>query len=211
MAGRIITHQTHPFGTITNYAALVAVRCNVDVQDMRRVLPPIFWMSEEELELNLPSRENNLEIHGAYPPRVKDCSLGAQENWGFFKYLATTELSTHQHTILNNWSSAFTHLSRLSSIDDDDDDDEHFLLKAASAKGALATFVDAHNTGYYVNSYTTKLNPTMDGVLQRLMDGIKRLNSEWRIKDIEDRALAQGEVDPNPGLTKRRGEFRRCR
>ena len=40
-------------------------------------------------------------------------------------------------------------------------------------------FVDAHNTGYYVNSYTTKLNPVMDDVLRKLLDGIRRLQSEW--------------------------------
>ena len=32
-------------------------------------------------------------------------------------------------------------------------------------------FADAHNAGFYINSYTTKLNPGMDTVLQRLLDG----------------------------------------
>ena len=35
-------------------------------------------------------------------------------------------------------------------------------LYEAGRRAALAMFVDAHNTGYYINSYTTKLNPTMD-------------------------------------------------
>ena len=50
MAGRIITFQMHPWECSTNYAALVAMRCNVDVQDLRRVLPPTMWMPAEELE-----------------------------------------------------------------------------------------------------------------------------------------------------------------
>ena len=41
-------------------------------------------------------------------------------------------------------------------------------------------FVDNHNAGYYINSYTTKLNPTLDNVLRRLLDSVRRLQSEWQ-------------------------------
>ena len=50
MAGRVLTFQTQPFECSTNYVALVAMRCNVDVQDLRRVLPPWIWMRHEDLE-----------------------------------------------------------------------------------------------------------------------------------------------------------------
>ena len=40
MAGRILTYQVNPNECPTHYASLVGMRCNVDVQDMRRVLPP---------------------------------------------------------------------------------------------------------------------------------------------------------------------------
>ena len=40
--------------------------------------------------------------------------------------------------------------------------------------GSLSLFVDAHNTGFYINSYTTKTNPVMDNVLRRLLDGLRR-------------------------------------
>ena len=43
MAGRIITYQVHPWECATNYAALIAARCNVDVQDLRRTLRPDLW------------------------------------------------------------------------------------------------------------------------------------------------------------------------
>lgn len=44
MAGRILTYQLNSFECPTNYAALVAMRCNVDLQDMRRVLPPRLFL-----------------------------------------------------------------------------------------------------------------------------------------------------------------------
>ena len=50
MAGRILTYQEHPWECSTTYAGLVAMRCNLDVQDLRRTLPPPMWMPSEELE-----------------------------------------------------------------------------------------------------------------------------------------------------------------
>ena len=40
---------------------------------------------------------------------------------------------------------------------------------------ARLAFAEAHNAGFYMNSYTTKLNPTMDAVFQRLQEGVRRL------------------------------------
>ena len=83
MAGRILTYQVHPWECPTNYAAKVAMRCNVDVQDMRRVLPPSLWMPEAELEPNAREYADENWSHGEYPQRVAQFSLGAQTNWGF--------------------------------------------------------------------------------------------------------------------------------
>ena len=66
----------------------------------------------------------------------------------------------------------------------------------------MAMFVDAHNTGYYINSYTTKLNPTMDTVLEKLMAGIRRLQDEQR--DADAARLA----DETPA-SRRQADFRR--
>ena len=93
--------------------------------------------------------------------------------------------SAHEIVIFKDWHSIFSDLSAASLNEDDED---LALLKESSAKAALATFVDAHNTGYYVNSYTTKLNPTMDGVLQRLLDGVRHLQSDWQTKEAAERA-----------------------
>ena len=48
---------------------------------------------------------------------------------------------------------------------------------------ALATFVDAHNTSYNVNSYATKVNPSMDDVPCRLLDGVRRPRNEWQDRE----------------------------
>lgn len=47
-------------------------------------------------------------------------------------------------------------------------------LRAASR----ASFSDGINTGFYVNSYTTKTFPTMDGVLEELRRGLERLEQQ---------------------------------
>ena len=76
MAGRIITFQEHPRECPTNYSALVAMRCNVDVQDMRRVLPPHLWMPEVELDPFQTAEAGESYTHGAYPQRCKELSVG---------------------------------------------------------------------------------------------------------------------------------------
>ena len=48
----------------------------------------------------------------------------------------------------------------------------------AVARAASAMFVDAHNTGYYINAYTTKSNPGMDNVMQKLLAGLRRLKDQ---------------------------------
>ena len=62
-------------------------------------------------------------------------------------------------------------------------------------KNALATFTDVHNTSYYVNAYTTKptsldtlqyRRPTMDDVLNKLLDGVRRLRDEWQDREAQE-------------------------
>ena len=46
MQGRLLMIQEHPFEVQTNYAASASLRCNFDVQDLRRVLPEHLWNPE---------------------------------------------------------------------------------------------------------------------------------------------------------------------
>ena len=207
MAGRVITFQMHPGECPTNYAGLVAMRCNVDVQDLRRVLPPELWMDPSELE---PDADDAEYAHGAYPQRFRDISAGPQENWGWFSHLGTTEHYAHTAVAFTDWHKWFKELESqpgdesgrplgpqtpsddaaggapqedASSEADDEAAADGDPLSKAGGRAALAMFVDAHNTGYYINSYTTKLNPTMDTVLEKLLAGVTRLKEEWREAD----------------------------
>ena len=54
MQGRLLTFQEHPFEVQTNYAGSCALRCNLDVQDLRRVLPEELW-NPEGTPLHLPA------------------------------------------------------------------------------------------------------------------------------------------------------------
>ena len=81
MMGKIRTVQVHPWECVTNYAALVALRCNVDVQDLRRVLPPHIWISEQELELEVDEVDESEEPP---PQRYHHFSLGDEgRRWGW--------------------------------------------------------------------------------------------------------------------------------
>ena len=84
------------------------MRCNVDVQDMRRVLPPQLWMRKSDLD---PIHEGVESMHGAYPQRCKDFSMGEQVNWGWFQHLGTTVHSAHEIVMEKDWPSIFTSLS----------------------------------------------------------------------------------------------------
>ena len=48
MQGRLLQFQEHPFECKTNYAGSATLRCNFDVQDLRRVLPEEYWLGDEE-------------------------------------------------------------------------------------------------------------------------------------------------------------------
>ena len=123
----------HPFECPTNYAALVAMRCNVDVQDMRRVLPPSLWMPEKELEPDIPEEQGGTYTHGAYPQRCKDFSPGPQANWGWLQHLATTEQYANNVVIFQDWHDIFVELSRVEPATDDTSDSTEAPASALAA------------------------------------------------------------------------------
>ena len=113
MAGRIDTFQDQPFERPTNYAALVAMRCNVDVQDMSRVLPPRMWHPKDELETEAVADACEADCdHGAFPQRLKSFSLGARPNWGWMKFLGITEHRSHALLLATDRPGIFEDLLR---------------------------------------------------------------------------------------------------
>ena len=61
MQGRLLMFQEQPFEVHTNYAGSGALRCNFDVQDLRRVLPESLWKLEEEACPSLPVNETRVK------------------------------------------------------------------------------------------------------------------------------------------------------
>ena len=61
MEGRVMLFQEHPFECQSNYAGIAGLRCNFDIQDLRRVLSPQHWLQDDD---ELPH-------------------LGARDDWGY--------------------------------------------------------------------------------------------------------------------------------
>ncbi|CAK0841403.1 unnamed protein product, partial [Prorocentrum cordatum] len=208
MAGRIVTFQLHPGETSTKYAALVAARCNVDVQDMRRVLPPRLWMDASELEPPANEEDRKSYNHGLYPQRYADFSVGAREDWGWFQHLNTTPAEKWDLVVLTDLHGIYRTLANRDSPAVDSGDAARADLQRDLERHALATFVDAHNTSYYVNSYTTKVKPSMDDVLCKLLDGVRRLKSQWDDKEAQAAGDA-GDEAQSTAAGKRKEDFKR--
>ena len=66
-----------------------------------------------------------------------------------------------------------------------------------SIRVSIGAFADAINTGYYVNSYTTKQCPTMEGVLDHLRIGVSRLEEQ---KKREEDDLKAKRLEAERGL-----------
>ena len=58
MEGRVMLFQEHPFECQSNYLGVAANRCNLDVQDLRRVLSPEYWMEAGEELPHLEARDD---------------------------------------------------------------------------------------------------------------------------------------------------------
>ena len=70
-------------------------------------------------------------------------------------------------------------------------------------------FVDNHNAGYYINSYTTKLNPTLDNALKRLLESVRRLQSEWQEQEAAKLPSGAASQDNDERAEARRENSRR--
>ena len=91
----------------------------------------------------------------------------------------------------SEWRQAFLEAFGKDALADDGDHEPNCeCLKCECHKAAIATFADSINTGFYINSYTTKQCPTMEGVLDNLRQGLERLE-EQREKEREDNEKAR--------------------
>ena len=73
-----------------------------------------------------------------------------------------------------------------------------------SMQEAIAAFSDGINTGFYINSYTTKHCPTMEGVLEELRKGIARLEAQ---RETEAAEAMSKVLNHGPEPPKKKSDF----
>ncbi|CAK0796442.1 unnamed protein product, partial [Prorocentrum cordatum] len=200
MQGRLLMFQEHPFEVPTNYAGAASVRCNLDVQDLRRVLPESLWNPEGEACPALPvdeARAKEFGYMGAYEwdgegfaERARDASACGPTQWAndqtreewhqaFLTALAPDDAAQEVKPFQCQTCGAPHHANP------SEDDHACACMECECMRAATAAFADAINTGFYVNSYTTKQCPTMEGVLENLRQGLERLE-EQRAREQEE-------------------------
>ena len=198
--------QEQPFEVQTNYAGASALRCNFDVQDLRRVLPEKLWRQPHED--GLPSlrvdekRSTEMGYMGAYEwdgtefveregnantrEPVQWANEKTREEWRqtFLAALETVDTDRDEDFFKCDQCGAPHHKER------GEDGHRCTCLECECMRASIAAFADSINTGFYVNSYTTKQCPTMEGVLENLRQGLERLKAQ-RDQDQEDRDSKQ--------------------
>ena len=88
----------------------------------------------------------------------------------------------------DEWRSIFLGLLEQDVMDDGMQEDQELL------KEAIASFSDGINTGFYINAYTTKHCPTMDGVLTEMRRGLERLEQAREAEQERLKAEAEANI-----------------
>ena len=100
------------------------------------------------------------------------------------QHLATTPSAINWSGAEIDWLSRLQQLVAIAEHGAADGEDLASLLSTCAA-ATKDMFVDAHNAGYYINSYTTKVNPGMDNVMRKIMEGIRNLHNTWNDEAAE--------------------------
>ena len=195
MQGRLLHFQLHPSECITNYAGAAAGRFNLDVQDLRRVSDTEAWLGEGELLPHVGAQPklgcaNMHELGDAEDyvtrPAPPDEPLAwtdnySPEEWRGILLQCLTDPAGSQGTQGADDTSAFADKLELD---------------------AQAAFSDGLNTGFYINSYTTKQCPSMEGVLVEMRRGLERLQAPRQAQQEKMKLeLQQRGEDPDKSLS----------
>ena len=186
--GRVCPIVVCPFETLTNYVAAVSLRCNFDNQSLV-YLPPasalplewlpnigvqsqMAWMAQTKGDLEakwfVPSMQSEQPgVHWTQPAFAgavrtqaaeTDAQSGAQLDVHWTQPVLTGAVRTQaaETDVQSVFSADVTWLEN--------------LLQEVEQE-TQGAFQDAHNQGYYINEYTTKVNALGD----KLMQGLKRI------------------------------------
>ena len=180
MQGRMRPFQLTPFECQTCYGGLVAGRHNLDLQDMRRVLDPALWLDADDHlpHVGFTARLGYMawyEWNGkAYDVRSDAPTTGV--SWLDRRRLAPefrcAWLDAHQKVLppdANGMPAAEEDVPMQPAADTDASSVE---LSRAICCGISEAFCDGINSGFYINSYTTKPGPGLAGMLEELQKGL---------------------------------------
>ena len=166
--------QEQPFEVQTNYAGASALRCNFDVQDLRQVLPERLWKPTEENCPSLRVDENRAKEMGymgayewdgeAFEEREGVSKMRSPSQWGqgkapeewrqiFLAALESQRGAPDAQMLICAECGAPHHK--------EPGEDGHLCecLECECLRASIAAFADSINTGFYVNSFTTKQCP----------------------------------------------------
>ena len=197
MQGRMRPIQLTPFECQTCYGGLVAVRHNLDLQDMRRVLDPALWLDSEEHLPHVGFTDSLgymawYEWNGkAYEVRSDAPSTSVswlnRRDWA--PDFRSAWLTAHQQFLEKEGepvtSDAQDEDAPMPPAEDgqqdaemanaEETDDSTAELTRAIRCGISEAFCDGINSGFYINSYTTKPGPGLAGMLEELQKGLQKV------------------------------------
>ena len=175
------------------------------MQDLRRVFPEADWLEEEVLHLGDRPKHgymNHYEWDGEQWAPRRDESQGD---------LPGEPSLWVGGSCVEDWRALL--LRCLRSCSEGAGSMEHKELRARLMGQGIASFSDGLNTGFYINAYTTKHCPSMEGVLEEMRRGLDRMQQSReaaRLRYEEDlRARVAGECssDAQVPAVKRRSAF----
>ncbi|CAK0887182.1 unnamed protein product [Prorocentrum cordatum] len=195
MQGRLLHFQLHPSECITNYAGAAAGRFNLDAQDLRRVSDPKARLDEGEVLPHVGSQPK-LGYMGT-------CELGDADAYVNRPEVPEKPLAWTDDCSPEEWRDIMLQCQTEDAEGEDADDvDAADTFADQLELDAQAAFSDGLNTGFYINSYTTKQCPSMEGVLVEMRRGLERLQAQRQAQqDKMKLELQQRGDDPEKTLS----------
>ena len=167
-AGRLRPIQLSPFECQSSFGGLVAGRHNLDLQDMRRVLDPKLWALDDDF---LP--RTGVTEHLGYMAKYEWAAGQYEERPGTpqeaISWLGSRALAKDSRKA---WLMAHEkQVLQTSDVPEDAERETDRDFVRAIRCGVSDAFSDGINSGYYINSYTTKPGPGLAGMLEELRKG----------------------------------------
>ena len=197
MQGRMRPIQLTPFECQTCYGGLVAGRHNLDLQDMRRVLDPALWLDSEEhlphvgftdslgymawyewngkayeVRSDAPSTSVSWLNRRDWAPDFRSAWLTAHQQFMEKEGEAVTSDAQDEDAPMPPAEDGQQDAEMATAEETDDSTAE---LTRAIRCGISEAFCDGINSGFYINSYTTKPGPGLAGMLEELQKGPQKV------------------------------------